>query len=124
MGIVQQTPSPGAAAERPAPGAIPAPAPPAETVVAELDVLSPRGLHARPATEIAALAAAYGATLQLTCIDADGAAAGQSVDAKSVLHLMMLAATEGTRLRLDATGSDAGEAVAAITAFFEAGFNE
>ena len=46
------------------------------------------------------------------------------VDGKSIMHLMMLAATRGTDLQIEASGADAQEAVTALQALVESGFNE
>ena len=90
---------------------------PADAVRRDVRVRSPRGLHARPATDLAALANGFSATVQLCSTE-------QTADAKSVLNLMMLAATEGTELRLVASGSDAEAAADAVAAFFADGFGE
>jgi len=45
-------------------------------------------------------------------------------DCRSVLDLLSLGAANGTTVYLEATGDDATEAVNAITALFEARFNE
>lgn len=47
-----------------------------------------------------------------------------SVDAKSIMQIMMLAATAGTELEICATGDDSGDAVGALAALVEAGFDE
>jgi len=48
----------------------------------------------------------------------------ERVNAKSVTALMMLGAGIGTKLKLRAEGSDAGEAVEAIQKLFEERFGE
>jgi phosphocarrier protein len=75
----------------------------------EFVVASELGLHARPAGELAALAARFGAEVEV-------ARAGSEdwVSARSVLSLLSLAASRGTRLRLRAEGADAAEALAAL----------
>ena len=45
-------------------------------------------------------------------------------DCRSVLDLLSLGASNGTTLRLEATGEDAAEAMNAITDLFKARFNE
>ena len=47
-----------------------------------------------------------------------------SVDGKSIMGLMTLAACVGTNLRIVANGPDEADAIAAITALVESGFNE
>jgi phosphotransferase system HPr (HPr) family protein len=46
------------------------------------------------------------------------------VDCRSVLDLLSMGASNGTSLHLEVTGEDAAEVVEAITAMFEARFNE
>jgi phosphocarrier protein len=48
----------------------------------------------------------------------------ESVDGKSIMHLMMLAATKGTDLLIEAHGDDAQNAVDALQALVKSGFNE
>jgi len=47
-----------------------------------------------------------------------------TVDAKSIMSVMRLAAAKGTKLTILADGDDAAEAVDALAALFEAGFDE
>ena len=51
----------------------------------------------------------------------DGSA---SADAKSILNVLMLAASGGTELRAIADGQDEQVAIAAVSALFETGFGE
>lgn len=48
----------------------------------------------------------------------------QKVDGKSIMQLMLLAATCGTELEVVADGEDADEAIAALVKLVNAGFNE
>ena len=48
----------------------------------------------------------------------------QVVDGKSIMQMMMLAATQGTDLRLVANGPDAASAVAALRALVDRKFDE
>ena len=49
---------------------------------------------------------------------------GQSVSARSIMGLMMLGAGLGSEIELRAEGWDAKEAMDALAALVEAGFNE
>ena len=49
---------------------------------------------------------------------------GQMVSARSIMGLMMLGAGQGSELELQADGWDAKEALEALAALVEAGFNE
>jgi phosphocarrier protein HPr len=75
------------------------------------------GLHARPSTQIATTASRYASDIQLS-------KDGMTVDAKSVLELLMLAAECGSQLTIAADGSDAKQAVEAIVALVEGRFGE
>jgi phosphocarrier protein len=48
----------------------------------------------------------------------------QVVDGKSIMQMMMLAASEGTELKVTAAGPDAEEAVAALRALVDRRFDE
>ena len=75
------------------------------------------GLHARPSTQIATTAGKFESEMT---IGKDGL----SVDAKSVLELLMLAAECGSELTITADGSDAEDAVASIVELVEGRFGE
>ena len=82
----------------------------------EVRIVNEHGIHARPAAQLAALAGQFGSDIQ---ISSDSA----TVDAKSVLGVLSLAARRGTKLRLRARGSDAGEAVEALAELVDQGFD-
>jgi phosphocarrier protein HPr len=48
----------------------------------------------------------------------------QIVDGKSIMQMMMLAATEGTELDVHANGDDASEAITALKALVDRKFDE
>ncbi|MEI7766519.1 MAG: HPr family phosphocarrier protein [Phycisphaerae bacterium] len=58
------------------------------------------GLHARPAMQFVDVANGFKASVRVCKGD-------QCVDGKSIMQMMMLAATEGTRLTLQVEGEDA-----------------
>jgi phosphocarrier protein len=49
---------------------------------------------------------------------------GQSVDARSIMGLMMLAAGPGTSVTVSASGPDAAEAMSALASLVESKFGE
>ena len=53
-----------------------------------------------------------------------GAKDGQTVGGTSIMGLMMLAASPGCFITVSVTGSDAGDAMAAIAELVESGFGE
>ena len=76
-----------------------------------------RGLHARAAARFVTLAERFGAAVEVS-------RDGQSVSARSIMGLMMLGAGPGATIELRAEGWDAKEALDALEALVEAGFNE
>jgi phosphocarrier protein len=48
----------------------------------------------------------------------------QEVDGKSIMQMLMLAATEGTELEIEAEGEDAEEAVRRLAELVHSGFGE
>jgi phosphotransferase system HPr (HPr) family protein len=77
------------------------------------------GLHARAAARLVRTANQFQSNLRLERIDGSA-----SADAKSILNVLMLAASGGTELRAIAEGRDEAEAIAALSGLFEAGFGE
>ncbi|MBC8202056.1 MAG: HPr family phosphocarrier protein [Planctomycetes bacterium] len=88
------------------------------TATKKVKIQNRLGMHARPATEFAKVAGKYAANITV------GHQQSEQVDAKSIMQLMMLAATEGTELTINADGSDADDAIAELTALVDSGFNE
>jgi phosphocarrier protein len=70
------------------------------------------GLHARPAGEFVALAGSFECEISVS-------RGGEWVDGRSVLSLLSLAASNGTKLQVRAIGPDALEAVTALGAVLE-----
>ena len=80
-------------------------------------IVNKLGLHARAATILVNKAARYDSDIQLCCD-------GQKVDAKSIMGIMMLAASEGSELELIVNGSDEQLALDSIVSLFESRFGE
>ena len=76
----------------------------------EFTVRHKLGLHARPAGRFVALASRFQAEIEVT----RAGEPGESVNGRSVLSLLSLAAAFGTLLRVRAFGADAQQAVAAL----------
>jgi len=75
------------------------------------------GLHARPAMQFVDVANQYRSHIRVWKGD-------QCVDGKSIMHMMMLAATEGTGLRIEANGDDAENAIDALEQLIKNRFGE
>ncbi len=83
-----------------------------------LDITNKRGLHARAAAKLATLANQFQARTQARVGE------GNWVDARSVMSLMLLAATQGTRLEVSCEGDDSDSALDAISALIADKFEE
>ena len=77
------------------------------------------GLHARAAAKLVRTATAFESALRL--VRADRSA---SSDAKSILSVLMLAASRGTELIITADGADEREALDALCQLISSGFGE
>jgi phosphocarrier protein len=75
------------------------------------------GLHARPAAQVVQTANKF--TCEVT-LSKDGT----DVNAKSIMGVLMLAASQGSSIHVKAEGDEAQACVDAIAALFEKGFNE
>lgn len=90
----------------------------------DIVVANKHGLHARPAMQLVDLANRFQSEITLTRACADCQSPPVVADAKSVMAVITLAATPGTRLHLAADGPDAEEAAAEIGRLFEKKFGE
>lgn len=75
------------------------------------------GLHARPAMAFVDLASTFRSVVTVRRDDTE-------VDGKSIMQMMMLAATQGTPLEVTADGDDAEQALDALKALVARGFDE
>ncbi|MCC6907987.1 MAG: HPr family phosphocarrier protein [Phycisphaerales bacterium] len=75
------------------------------------------GLHARPAMSFVETASNFKSDV---CVRRDA----QKVDGKSIMQMMMLAATKGTELTIEVSGQDCREALKALIELVERGFDE
>jgi phosphocarrier protein HPr len=87
------------------------------TVEQDVTILNKRGLHARAAARFVKLAGQFDANITVTHKDT-------SVSGRSIMGLMMLAASPGSQIRLSAYGPQAEAAVAAIAGLIAAKFEE
>ncbi len=76
-----------------------------------------RGLHARAAAKFVKLAENFNADISIVKAD-------MRVSARSIMGLMMLAATQGTTITICASGKDAAEAVTALAELVKRKFDE
>jgi phosphocarrier protein len=87
------------------------------TARANVVVRNKLGLHARPAMVFVDAASAF-----TSSVTVEGN--GQSVDGKSIMMMMLLAATQGTKLTIACEGDDANAACDALTKLVDSGFDE
>ena len=83
----------------------------------EVKIRNSLGLHARPAAKFVQLANKFRCKLSVT-------KDGEGVDGKSVMGMMMLAATKGSRIIIEADGEDALEAAEALEQLVKDRFGE
>ena len=83
----------------------------------DVTVINQLGLHARAAAKLVQLLASYKSGAVMSC-------RGREVNAKSIMGVMLLAAGQGTTLRLRLDGPDEAEAMQAATDLFARGFDE
>lgn len=80
-------------------------------------IVNPLGMHARPAAEFVKTASRFRSTVQVTKGDL-------SVNGKSIMGMMMLAAERGSTMRICTDGEDAAAAMEALLALVADGFHE
>jgi len=90
---------------------------PAQKIEKELTVVNRLGLHARPAAMFVRIASRHRAEIWV-------AKEGEEVNGKSIMGLMMLAAGQGSKLRIRCDGPDADKAMEELEELVKAGFNE
>ena len=82
-----------------------------------VEVVNKLGLHARAAAKLVNEASGYESAITLH-------RDGQDVDAKSIMGIMMLAASQGALLEIMTEGADEQAAMEAILQLFESRFGE
>lgn len=83
----------------------------------EIEIVNRLGLHARAAAKLVHLASSFSCQVIVVL-------AGEEVDAKSILGLLLLAAPQGARLVVRCDGSDENAAAGAIATLFAERFGE
>jgi len=83
----------------------------------EIPIVNRLGLHARPAAMFVRIASRYRSEIWVS-------KEGEEVNGKSIMGLMMLAAGQGSKLRIRCEGLDAEKAMEELEALINAKFNE
>lgn len=83
----------------------------------EIEIINELGLHARAAAKLVSTAGQYSSEIFLS-------KGSQKINCKSIMGVMMLAASKGTLVTLHADGEDAQEAINGITELINNRFGE
>ena len=90
---------------------------PDQKVEKEIPIVNRLGLHARPAAMFVRIASRYRSEIWVS-------KEGEDVNGKSIMGLMMLAAGQGSKLRIRCEGPDAEKALEELEELIKARFNE
>jgi phosphocarrier protein len=83
----------------------------------ELEIINALGLHARAAAQLVKIANRYKCEVNLTC-------EGQTVNAKSIMGVLMLAAAQGMKVTVSCEGEGAKQCLDEITTLINDKFGE
>ena len=83
----------------------------------QISIINQLGLHARAASKLVSTASRFTSTVRIS-------KESKEVDAKSIMSVMMLAASCGTTVTLSIDGPDEAEALAALKALINDRFGE
>ncbi len=87
------------------------------TAEGEYEIINALGLHARAAAQLVKLTNGFKSEVTLEC-------EGQSINAKSIMGVLMLAAGKGMRVKVRCTGEDAEQCLAALKTLIANRFGE
>lgn len=90
---------------------------PAAIATATLNICNQRGLHARASAKFVKLASSFESEIRVT-------RDGVTVDARSIMGLLMLGAGIGCGVDIEAEGPDAAEAIEALSDLVARKFDE
>ncbi|MFV1922511.1 MAG: HPr family phosphocarrier protein [Methylotenera sp.] len=83
----------------------------------KIEIINKLGLHARASTKLTKTASQFNSNIWII-------RNGKRVDAKSIMGVMMLAASKGSIIELEAEGSDEAEAIKALKQLINNCFDE
>lgn len=84
----------------------------------QIEIINKLGLHARAASKLVATASRYESRIEVTN------PSGQKADAKSIMSVLMLAASKGILLDIEANGQDEVDALHAVCELINNRFDE
>ncbi len=88
-----------------------------EKIEKEVTIVNRLGMHARPAAMFVRIASRFRCEVWVE-------KEGERINGKSIMGLMMLAAGQGSKLKLCCEGADAAEAVCELETLIAGKFNE
>ena len=80
-------------------------------------ILNELGLHARAAAKVVSIANEFKSTITIT-------KDGKNADARSIMKLLMLSASQGSRISIEVDGTDQKDAMTSIEKLFNNKFDE
>ena len=86
-------------------------------ITKKLMVLNKLGLHARAAAKVVSTANQFESTIIIT-------KDGKNADARSIMKLLMLSASQGSSIRVEIDGADQNDAMESIERLFNNKFDE
>lgn len=92
--------------------------------MAVVEIINKKGLHARAAAKFVKTVAGFDAQVSVVKLGQEGEGDSPAVQGSSILGLMMLGADAGSKLSLEATGPQANDLIAALSALLADRFGE
>ena len=86
-------------------------------ITKKLTILNKLGLHARAAAKVVSTANEFESTIIIT-------KDGKNADARSIMKLLMLSASQGSRINIEVDGTDQKDAMKSIERLFNNKFDE
>ena len=86
-------------------------------ITKKLTILNKLGLHARAAAKVVSIANEFESTIIIT-------KDGKNADARSIMKLLMLSASQGSRINIEVDGTDQNDAMRSIEELFNNKFDE
>ena len=86
-------------------------------ITKKLTILNKLGLHARAAAKVVSMANEFESTIIIT-------KDGKNADARSIMKLLMLSASQGSRINIEVDGTDQKDAMKSIEKLFNNKFDE
>ena len=83
----------------------------------KITIINKLGLHARAAAKLVTIASKFESSIDIVC-------KANKVNGKSIMGVMMLAASKGTEIELVISGADEQQALSALTELINNRFDE